>query len=163
MRLRGVFCGTCLASFLAACGGGGAGAVDAGVADAFVPLNSCIDDRVTIAQGVYGQMVIGCDTPDCSPAYAVGAEVHVYDSDPTPPEGPQDQAPYDSGTHLVPVARETATADGFYQADLAPGAYYLCANGFCVAITLPPSPPLARWDFTAAPWNGWHEGACVRP
>ena len=119
------------------------------------PLKSCIQGRQTVAQGVYGQLFAGCDTPDCQVAYAVGDEVRVYDRDPTPPSGPQNQGPYDSGTTLMPIARTVSAAEGFYEVALAPGNYYLCSFTFkCVRIAVGTPVALLEEIFTSGPGGG---------
>jgi hypothetical protein len=118
-------------------------------------LSRCIDDRVTIEQGIYGQLVSGCDTPDCSPSYAVGLSLRVYDSDPTPATGPPGNAViYDEGTTLTPIARVASGGEGFYEIALPAGTYYFCANS-CARINLSASPPRVRYDWTSGPGGGF--------
>jgi hypothetical protein len=123
-------------------------------------LNRCIDDRVTIQHGVYGQLINGCDTEDCTASYAVGMELRVYDADPTPVNGTQGQGTYDTGTTLTPIKRTSAGAEGFYEIALAPATYYLCTNS-CAQLVLLASASRVRLDWASGPGGGyWWEGAC---
>jgi hypothetical protein len=123
-------------------------------------LNSCIDDRATIEQGVYGQLLNGCDTDDCTWSYAVGMGVRVYDANPTPASGPQDQGIYDTGTGLTPISRTTSGVEGFYELALSPATYYLCTNN-CSEVILSALQPRIRSDWASGPDGGiWWAGSC---
>lgn len=124
------------------------------------PLDPCVADRVTVEHGVYGQLLNGCDTEDCTASYAVGLEVRIYDGDPTPADGPQDQGSYDGGTDLVPIARTTSSDRGFYEVALEPGSYFLCTNS-CTELTVPEAPGVTRIDWASGPGGGnWWVAEC---
>lgn len=126
-------------------------------------LNTCIEDRATIQQGVYGQFLNGCDTEDCTLSYAVGMELRVYDANPTPADGPQDQGIYDTGTDLTPMKRTNSSSEGFYEIAVSPGTYYFCTNN-CTQIMLSASPSRIRQDWASGPGGGnWWPGSCSAP
>jgi hypothetical protein len=98
-------------------------------------LDRNIEGKVTIQQGVYGQLVRGCDTSGC-----------------------QDQA--DSDEHVVVYAASESSAfatadsdgDGVYQIDLPPGDYTLCTYS-CTPINVP-GQTVVRYDWTSGPGGG---------
>jgi hypothetical protein len=116
------------------------------------PIDRCIDDRATIASGVYGQLTSGCDTPDCEADYAVGTEVRVYDEDP---------GPYEQDGVVTPIATLASGELGFYQIELAAGTYYACTF-ICTELVVGETEPVSRWDWSSGPGGGfWHEAeAC---
>ncbi|MEZ4445109.1 MAG: hypothetical protein R3B72_38910 [Polyangiaceae bacterium] len=117
----------------------------------------CIDDLVTIGQGIYGELLNGCDTADCETSRASGMEVRVYDEDPTPPD-PDDAT--DDGTTLVPLAVTKADGAGFYEVELLPGSYSVCTN-VCTTTTVSPDDAPQRLDWASGPGGGrWYVGSC---
>jgi hypothetical protein len=127
-------------------------------------VNRCIDERATSPQGVYGQLIHGCDTPDCSASYAVGKELRVYDADPTP-SNHQDPGIHDSGTTLRPILRAMSVTQGFYEITLGHGTHYLCTFTFkCTQVVLSSDQPRIRQDLVSGPGGGrWSAGACSKP
>ncbi|MFH1186286.1 MAG: hypothetical protein V1755_14810 [Chloroflexota bacterium] len=126
-------------------------------------LNTCVQERVTITQGVYGQMFRGCDTPSCALAFA-DREVRVYDQDPRPPDRQPTGGYSDSGTSLQPTLRITATTvgEGFFELSLPVGTHYLCA-AVCEPVTIAAG-QLLRLDCCSAPGGHWWPGyECVLP
>lgn len=124
------------------------------------PLDTCIDDRARITQGVYGQFINSCDTEPCTPSYALGVEVRIYGRNPTPEEDQDGQRIHDAGTSLTPIERARSGEAGFFEVALPPGTYYLCTND-CSAVVLSASQPLVRRDWANGPGGGrWHAGAC---
>lgn len=125
-------------------------------------IRNCIEGRTTIQRGVYGQLLNGCDTEDCTVSYAVGMELRVYDANPTSAAGPQYQGIYDSGTTLAPIKRTTSGTEGFYEIALTPGTYYLCTNS-CAQVVLSAAEPRIRRDWASGPGGGnWWTGACTQ-
>jgi hypothetical protein len=98
-------------------------------------LDRNIEGKVTIQQGVYGQLIQGCDTSGC-----------------------QDQP--DSGEHVVVYAASQSSAfasadsdgDGVYQIELAAGDYTLCTYS-CTPISVP-GQSTVRYDWTSGPGGG---------
>lgn len=114
-----------------------------------------VEGRVTITQGVYGQLVSGCDTSGCTDRVITRGEVAAFDA--PPPSGTLTRAP---------VARDAVDEAGFYELSLAPGTYHLAwvvdeGSGPGVhtrveAIVV--ADGIARWDFTSGPGGGiWQE------
>lgn len=128
-------------------------------------IDYCIEDRVTIEGGVYGQLLHGCDTDDCELRYAAGEEVRVYDEDPTPVGSWPDEILYDTGTEAVPVQRVISDDVGFFEVSLAPGLYYLCSftNG-CGQVGVESGRSRVRSDFVSDPTGvNWWKGRCDGP
>lgn len=126
-------------------------------------LDTCVQDRVTIEQGIYGQIIDSCDTEDCTMTYAAGREIRVYDKDPTPPDQPPEWGLSDQQTMETPIRKVTSVEEGFYQVPLETGVYYVCAIR-CERMAITSTEPLARWDCCSAPGGDWWQGAeCSAP
>jgi hypothetical protein len=78
-------------------------------------IDTRVEDRVTISRGLYGQLIGGCDTPNCQERYLVGGEVAVY---------PVGQA----HDETAPSATAVSDEHGFYQIALDPGAWAACTR-----------------------------------
>jgi hypothetical protein len=102
-------------------------------------LDRNIEDSVTIQQGVYGQLVTGCDTGDCRDQPATDQRVMV-------------QAP---GQSVGPFAETTSDGNGVYQLELPVGDYTLCTFS-CTPITVP-GHTIVRFDWTSGPGGGHWE------
>lgn len=98
-------------------------------------LDRNIDGKVTIDQGVYGQLITGCDTSGCQDQPAAGEHVVVY-------------AASQSSTY----ASADADTDGFYEIALPAGDYTLCTYS-CTEITVPDRSTV-RYDWTSGPGGG---------
>jgi hypothetical protein len=98
-------------------------------------VDSNVEARVQIDQGVYGLLVTGCDPSGCSNMPDRGMNVIVY-------------TPGDSG------ATSTVQSDdaGVYQVDLDAGDYTLCTSS-CTPITVPDGGRI-RYDWTGGPGGG---------
>jgi hypothetical protein len=96
-------------------------------------LDRNIDGKVTIDQGVYGQLVQSCDAADCQDQPATGEHVVVYAAS-------QSQA----------YASTDTDGDGFYQIMLPAGNYTLCTYS-CTAIAVA---GVVRYDWTSGPGGG---------
>ena len=97
-------------------------------------LDRNIEGKVTIHQGVYGQLVQGCDTSGCQDQPADGETVTVY-----------------AASASNEYATATADADGFYEIRLDAGDYTLCTYS-CTEVTVPNG--LVRYDWTSGPGGG---------
>jgi len=96
-------------------------------------LDGDIEDEITIEQGVYGQLLKGCD--GCTDQPAVNEEVTVY------VPGHDDQSVMSDG-------------HGVYELGLPAGDYTLCTS-VCTPITVPYG--IIRYDWTSGPGGGtWH-------
>ena len=102
------------------------------------------DARVTIAEGVYGRAVSGCDIEGCEDEpYAAAAVVAT---------------PVDGG----PPRATTSDGDGFFELTLAAGSYELCVHA-CTTIRITTGARLRR-DFVAGPGGGlWCDRNGCRP
>ena len=98
-------------------------------------LDRNIEGRVTIQQGVYGQLVQGCDTSGCQDQPAAGEHVVVY-----------------AASESSAFASADADGDGFYEIALPAGDYTLCTYN-CTQITVPDH-ALVRYDWTSGPGGG---------
>lgn len=114
-----------------------------------------IEGQETISQGVYGQLVNGCDTPDCSASVAAGTPVFVFDERP------------DANTQAF-SAMASSNGEGLYQVSLAAGTYSLCRGYFndqpsvmkyffgpCVEVTVGTK---VRRDWASGPGGGHWSG-----
>jgi hypothetical protein len=98
-------------------------------------LDRNIEGRVTIQQGVYGQLVQGCDSSGCQDQPAAGEHVVVY-----------------AASQSSVYASADADGDGFYQVELPAGDYTLCTYS-CTEISVPDH-ALVRYDWTSGPGGG---------
>jgi hypothetical protein len=124
-------------------------------------LDTCLADRVTIREGVFGQQVSPCDTPGCQGSYGEGREIRVYDRDPTPPGqalSVDGSIVTDSGSQLIPRLTVAAVSRGFYEVPLPVGTYFLCALGRCVKVDVSANQPLLRYDCCRHPGGEWLTG-----
>jgi hypothetical protein len=105
------------------------------------------DLKVTITQGVYGELGLGCDTSDCSSSAASGRALDVLS------EAPK------AGTTPKVLKSTTADGTGFYQVEIDPGSYFLSigteVNG--TDVTVPAG--LVRCDWESGPGGGFWD--CV--
>ena len=97
-------------------------------------LDRDIEGKVTIQQGVYGQLVDGCDTSGCQDQPASGETVTVYAA---------------SASHEYATA--SADGDGFYEIRLDTGDYTICTYA-CTEVTVPSG--VVRYDWTSGPGGG---------
>jgi hypothetical protein len=110
-----------------------------------------IDDRVTIARGVYGQIVLGCDVVGCSDSYGKDIEVGAFATQPMP------------GEVLTPLASAVTDDQGFYEIALDPGTYFLQIDatsepGFqdgTNSVEVMVQDGVSRHDFTSGPGGGF--------
>ena len=109
-----------IAALVAACGGS---------------VDTDIEDRITIEQGVYGLLISGCDTSGCQDRPASGEHVVVYSAG--------------SSSKFSDV---TSDDNGVYQINLAAGNYMLCTES-CTTITVPANNKI-RVDWTSGPGGG---------
>jgi hypothetical protein len=100
-------------------------------------LDRNIEGKVTISQGVYGQLVDGCDTTGCQDQPASGEQVTVY-----------------AASASSRYASATADGDGFYEIELEAGDYTLCTYS-CTEVSVPDG--LVRYDWTSGPGGGHWE------
>jgi len=116
---------------LVACGGG---------------VDTDIESRVTIDQGVYGLLLEGCDAGSCR--IQIGSGIGITVEQPPP-----------NGTLHGPSLDATTSDDrGFYQFDLPAGTYQLCTTA-CTLIDVPDG--LVRYDWISGDRGGeWCEGPC---
>ena len=98
-------------------------------------LDRNIEGKVTISQGVYGQLVEGCDTSGCQDQPASGEHVVVY-----------------AASESTTFASADSDDDGVYQIELPGGDYTLCTYS-CTPISVPES-SLVRYDWTSGPGGG---------
>jgi hypothetical protein len=98
-------------------------------------LDRNIDGKVTIEQGVYGQLVSGCDSSGCQDQPASGEHVVVY-----------------AASQSATFASADADGDGFYQIALPAGDYTLCTYS-CTEISVPDRSTV-RYDWTSGPGGG---------
>jgi hypothetical protein len=110
-----------------------------------------IEDRVTITQGIYGQLIGGCDTTGCVERPLDYGDVAAF-AEPVP-SGP---------VTLTAVAQTTVDDAGFFELTLPPGTHYLAwitdgaVHTSTTRIVVPTG--RARWDFTSGPGGGiWQE------
>jgi hypothetical protein len=118
----------------------------------FVALAACagvdtdIESRVTIDQGVYGQLLRGCDTGSCRVAIDSGIGVTA---ELPPPNG---------AIHGASLDATTSDDRGFYQFELPAGAYQLCTTT-CTPIEIPEG--TVRYDWVSTDRGGeWCKGPC---
>ena len=101
-------------------------------------LDRNIDGKVTIEQGVYGQLIEGCDSSGCQDQPAAGEHVVVY-----------------AASQSTVFASADADGDGFYEIALPAGDYTLCTYS-CTQITVPDQ-SVVRYDWTSGPGGGHWE------
>jgi hypothetical protein len=107
-------------------------------------LDGDIEDRVTIEQGVYGQLTTYNDTAPILATTYLSWPVRVYSA----PRGTSE-----------PLATTESDERGFYEVALAPGAYEVCVSDRqCHAFTLLAGQRL-RLDYQS-PFDRWQEG-CI--
>jgi hypothetical protein len=115
---------------LAACGG----------------VDTDIENRVTIDQGVYGLLLRGCDGGACRIQLGNGIGITV---ELPPPAG---------SIHGASLDATTSDDRGVYQFELPAGTYQLCTTA-CTAIDIPEG--RARYDWISGDVGGeWCEGPC---
>ncbi len=114
-----------------------------------------IEGRMTITQGVYGQLLGGCDTPGCSTRVLPDEEVAIFDAPVT--TGPVTATPIDS---------TRSDGAGFYELEAPAGHYYIAwvddgSSGRAIntqigEIDVPTG--IVRVDFTSGSGGGlWQE------
>lgn len=103
-------------------------------------INDDVSAQLTIVNGVYGQLLAGCDTPTCGGGYSSGVSVSLASSLP------------DGG--VAAAGSTTTDGQGFYQLAADAGAYRLCAyaGGVCTEVVLPEG--RLRVDHTSGPGGG---------
>lgn len=110
-------------------------------------VTACIADPeadVSIAQGVYGLTISGCDVGDCRDDPYAGARVTA--------------TPSGEGT----VHTTTSDGGGFFELALPTGSYELCVHN-CTTITIEPDRRVRR-DFESGPGGGiWCDDDGCRP
>lgn len=120
-----------------------------------------IEGRQTITQGLYGQLINGCDTQDCRISPAEGTPVFVFGARPT------------KATQSF-LATTSSIQDGLFQLELPAATYTLCrgyfndqpsvmkyAFGPCVETTVVTQ---QRHDWASGPGGGhWHPGENFGP
>jgi hypothetical protein len=127
--------------------------------NACAPIDTAVERFVTVRAGAYGQLVAGCDTPDCCDtvmgpgAWGVG----VFSSLPVP------------GGEAAPLAFAAPSTDGLYELALMEGSYVFCTGeslgagrmrveGACTNASL--GAGLTRIDWTSGPGGGhWSPSA----
>jgi hypothetical protein len=97
-------------------------------------LDRNIEGKVTIQQGIYGQLVEGCDTSGCEDQPASGESVTVY-----------------AASASYSYASATADGDGFYEIELPAGDYTVCTYS-CTQVSVPTG--IVRYDWTSGPGGG---------
>lgn len=97
-------------------------------------LDRDIEGKVTIQQGVYGQLVAKCGTSGCEDQPASGQHVTMY-------------AASANGSY----ANATADGDGFYEIEVPAGDYTMCTSS-CTQITVPAG--IVRYDWVSGPGGG---------
>ncbi len=104
-----------------------------------------VEDLVTIAHGLYGQIITVNDVGNTDEAYQPGFTVDVY--------------ALPSGVALGPVLATATSGDrGFWELGLDAGDYVVCtAFQRCVAVTLA-SGELLRLDYELSVGPGWSAG-----
>jgi hypothetical protein len=120
---------------------------------ACVPIDTAVERLITVCAGVYGQLVEGCDTPDCCDTVIGNANwgVGVFASLP------------ESGEDAFPLAFAAPITDGLYQLALVEGSYVLCTGelvggfrmhveGSCTNEVI--GKGLTRIDWTSGPGGG---------
>ncbi len=78
-------------------------------------LDKEIDGLATVKQGLYGQLLTGCDTPSCTPTYLPPRPVGLFGVAPV----------RDGGVYPAPLAQTTSRDKGFYELAADAGTYYL--------------------------------------
>ena len=81
------------------------------------PLDHRVEDRVTIREGVFGQLRSGSDVPMCWHRYGQAMGVAVLDRAPAHAEV------------VSPRQESEGDARGFFEFSLPPGRYWLCVGG----------------------------------
>lgn len=116
-------------------------------------LDRDVDKLATIKQGVYGQLLAGCDTAGCTPKYLPSRSVGLFD-----------QAPVrDGGVYPAPLVQLSSGERGFYEISVDAGTFYLAigepdrANGgtswfSSSSIRVPVG--VARIDWESGPGGG---------
>ncbi len=110
-----------------------------------------VEDRVTIEQGIYGQITSVDDVGEHEPQYFSGFGVFVYA---VPP-----------GTELgEPVANTSSEASrGFYEVALPASDHVVCTTfRRCVVVTITEGQRL-RLDYEFGPGPGWSSGTSWPP
>ena len=98
-------------------------------------LDRNIEGKVTIQEGVYGQLVQGCDTSGCLDQPDSDEHVVVY-----------------AASQSSAYANADSDDDGIYQIELPGGDYTLCTYS-CTPISVPEQ-TLVRYDWTSGPGGG---------
>lgn len=93
---------------------------------------------MTIQQGVYGQLIQGCDTSGCQDQPDGGEHVVVY-----------------AASQSSAFASADSDGDGVYQIELPDGDYTLCTYS-CTPISVP-AQSTVRYDWTSGPGGGLWE------
>lgn len=81
-------------------------------------LDRDVDGLATVKQGVYGQLLTGCDTPNCTPTYLPPRPVGLFTVAPL----------RDGGVFPAPLAQTTSKDRGFYEFTADAGSYYLAVG-----------------------------------
>lgn len=98
-------------------------------------LDRNVEGKVTIDQGVYGQLVQGCDTSGCQDQPASHEHVVVY-----------------AASNSDIFASADTDGDGFYEIALPAGDYTICTYS-CTEISVPDRSTI-RYDWTSGPGGG---------
>jgi len=111
-----------------------------------LPIDRHVEDLVTIAHGIYGQVTTVDDVGEPMPAYLPGFAIGVF--------------AVPAGSVLGnPVATATSGARGFYEIELPAGDQVLCtAFERCVLVTLVAG-ELSRIDYEFSLGPGWSRGS----
>jgi hypothetical protein len=114
-----------------------------------------IEGEHTIAQGIYGQLINGCDTRECEQTPAVNIPVFLFATRPT-----SETQAFDQTT--------SSNASGLFELEVAPGAQVLCRGHFndyeqryffgpCIEVAVPVG--TVRHDHASGPGGGqWYPG-----
>lgn len=79
-------------------------------------LDKNVESQVTITQGVYGQLLAGCDTPGCSTSYLPSRDVGLFDVQ---------VVRNDAGVFPAPLVHVTSRDRGFYEIGVDAGSFFL--------------------------------------
>jgi hypothetical protein len=115
------------------------------------PLDHHVEDLVTIAQGLYGQVIYYTDIPsEEDDQYSIGFPVDVFAVPPGADPG-------------EPVASTVTGERGFFELALEPGEWLVCTRWqfTCVTSSLAPGERL-RLDYAFA-FPGWWSGGAGWP
>lgn len=100
----------------------------------------------TITQGVFGELISGCDTLGCTDRPIGATTVELYTSDPRPTDG---------GAAPTAVLSTVSESDGFYELSADAGSYFISIgpNVSYGKIDVS-SGQKVQWNFTAGPGGG---------